>query len=125
MPIERLVIVGDAHLGDVPPAIEEAFLAFLDQVPSLGDGLLLNGDLFAFWFAYRRAIPRAGMRVLTRLAALARTLPTAMTGGNHDRWGDTFWEQELGIQFSPDELRIPLTGGTALAIDGDGIAEAR
>src|SRR5688500_20119845 len=52
-------------------------------------------------------------------------MPVAMTGGNHDRWGDTFWEQELGIRFSPDELRIPLAGGAALAVHGDGVAEAR
>jgi UDP-2,3-diacylglucosamine hydrolase len=125
MAIERLVIVADAHLGTAPPGIEEAFVAFLDAVPELGDGLLINGDLFAFWFAYRRAIPRAGVRILSRLATLARTLPIAMTGGNHDRWGDTFWEQELGIRFSPDELTIPAAGGTVLAVHGDGIAESR
>jgi UDP-2,3-diacylglucosamine hydrolase len=123
--IERLVIVADAHLGGVPADVEAAFLEFLDAVPSLGDGLLINGDLFAFWFAYRRAIPREGVAVLARLAALARVLPVAMTGGNHDRWGDTFWEQELGIRFSPDELRIPLATGWALAVHGDGVAEAR
>lgn len=125
MAIERLVIVADAHLGAVPADVEAAFLEFLDVVPSLGDGLLINGDLFAFWFAYRRAIPREGVAVLARLAALARTMPVAMTGGNHDRWGDTFWEQELGIRFSPDELRIPLATGAALAVHGDGVAEAR
>ena len=86
--MERLVIVSDAHLGSVPDRVEEAFLAFLDHVPALGDGLLVNGDLFDFWFAYRRVIPRAGIRVVARLAELARRLPVAMTGGNHDRWGD-------------------------------------
>ncbi|HEX7023472.1 MAG TPA: metallophosphoesterase, partial [Gemmatimonadales bacterium] len=124
MPITRLVIVADAHLGSVPRDVEESFLEFLDRVPDIGDGLLVNGDLFAFWFAYRRAIPRAGARVLSRLAGLARRLPVAMTGGNHDRWGGTFWDQELGIRFSPGELRLAFSGGTALAIHGDGIAEA-
>jgi len=125
MPIERLVIVADSHLGAVPAGVEDAFIEFLDEVPSLGDGLLVNGDLFAFWFAYRRAIPRAGARVVSRLAALARKIPVAMTGGNHDRWGDTFWERELGIRFSPHELRIPMAGGNVLAVHGDGVAEAR
>ena len=125
MAIERLVIVADAHLGAVPAGVENAFMDFLDEVPSLGDGLLVNGDLFSFWFAYRRAIPRAGARVISRLAALARSMPVAMTGGNHDRWGDTFWEHELGIRFSPEELRIPLDGGCAIAVHGDGVAETR
>lgn len=121
MPIQRLVIVSDAHLGAAPPAVEVALLRFLDEVPTLGDGLLLNGDLFGFWFGYRRAIPRAGVRVLARLAALVRTMPVLMTGGNHDRWGDAFWEPEFGIRFAARELRFPLGNGTALASHGDGL----
>ena len=116
----RLVVVSDAHLGAVPPDVEEAFLEFLDQVPSLGDGLLINGDLFGFWFAYRRAIPRAGIRVVTRIAALARRIPVLMTGGNHDRWGAPFWE-ELGVWFDRAELRFTLGESSALALHGDQI----
>ena len=123
MPIERLVVVADAHLGAVPAAIEDALLRFLDAVPTLGDGLLCNGDLFGFWFSYRRAIPRAGVRVLARLAALARRLPVLMTGGNHDRWGAAFWEAELGVRFSTGELEFPLGNGRVLALHGDGLAE--
>lgn len=123
MPIEQLVVVGDAHLGAAPPAAEASLLRWLDEVPALGDGLLLNGDLFAFWFGYRRAIPRAGVRVLARLAALARTLPVLMTGGNHDRWGESFWEPELGIRFGRSELRFELGQRPALALHGDGVSE--
>lgn len=104
--------------------MEKAFLSFLHDVPSLGDGLLVNGDLFAFWFAYRRVIPREGIRVVTRLARLAEMIPVFMTGGNHDRWGGSFWPRELGIQFSRNSLRMPLAWGAGLAVHGDGIAEA-
>ena len=55
-----VVTVADAHLGAAPHSVTEAFLAFLEQVPDLGDALLINGDLFDFWFAYRHAIPRHG-----------------------------------------------------------------
>ena len=122
-PIHRLVVVSDAHLGAVPRPVEDALLGFLDRVPSLGDGLLVNGDLFGFWFAYRRAIPRAGIRVVARLAELARRIPVLMTGGNHDRWGEPFWN-ELGIRFSPDRLHFDLGGSPALAIHGDQIGGA-
>ena len=124
MSTNRLVIVSDAHLGAVPREVEDRFLAFLDAVPDLGDTLLVNGDLFDFWFAYHRAIPRTGTRVLSRLAELARRVPVSMTGGNHDRWGGTFWQEELGIQFSSDRLRMQLGQRTILAIHGDGVAEA-
>ena len=104
--------------------METAFQSFLEQVPSLGDALLVNGDLFAFWFAYRRVIPSAGMKTVARLARLAEQVPVFMTGGNHDRWGGTFWERELGIQYIADRVRIPLGHGTALAVHGDGVAES-
>lgn len=124
MPGHRLVIVSDAHLGAAPPETERALEDFLEAVPGLGDALLVNGDLFDFWFAYRHAIPRRGAKVLSLLGVLARRLPVVMTGGNHDRWGDSFWQQELGIRFSPGEIRFDAGGGPVLALHGDGVAEA-
>jgi UDP-2,3-diacylglucosamine hydrolase len=119
----QLVIVSDAHLGAAPAAVEEAVFAFLERVPLLGDCLLVNGDLFDFWFAYRQVIPRRGFRVASALAALRRKLPIVMTGGNHDRWGDSFWEIEAGIPFGGDSLRFDLGGRSVLAVHGDGLTE--
>lgn len=124
MPTEQLVIVADAHLGAAEPASEVALLDFLAAVPGLGDSLLINGDLFDFWFAYRQVIPRRGFQVAAELSRLARQMPVMMTGGNHDRWGDSFWEREAGIGFSASSLRFDFGGRTALAVHGDGIAEA-
>jgi UDP-2,3-diacylglucosamine hydrolase len=123
MPFEQLVNVQDAHLGAAPPATDEALMDFLAQGPALGDALLVNGDLFDFWFAYRRAIPRRGFLVAAELARLARKIPVLMTGGNHDRWGDSFWERDAGVQFSAESLAFTIGGRRALAIHGDGIAE--
>ena len=121
--MDQLVIVGDAHLGAVPASVEEALLEFLEQVPTLGDALLVNGDLFDFWFAWRRAIPRGGFRVASALAQLARRCPVFMTGGNHDRWGDSFWDRDAGITFGAEGIRLTVGGMTALAVHGDGLAE--
>jgi UDP-2,3-diacylglucosamine hydrolase len=123
MPADALVIVADAHLGDAPPAVEEALLAFLDQVPEFGDALLINGDLFDFWFAYRRVIPRRGFHVAASLRALRRRVPITMVGGNHDRWGGDFWRQDLGIDFQPLRARFRAGGREVLAVHGDGLTE--
>jgi len=120
---QQLVIVSDAHLGAVPATVDEAMLAFFDAVPLLGDCLLVNGDLFDFWFAYRRAIPRGGFRIASALASLRRRIPILMTGGNHDRWGDSFWDREAGITFGASGLRFQLGGMAVHAIHGDGLTE--
>jgi UDP-2,3-diacylglucosamine hydrolase len=120
-----LVVVSDAHLGVTPPAVEEALVAFLDAVPTLGDCLLLNGDLFDFWFAYSRVVPRRGFQVAATLATLARRMPVLMVGGNHDRWGGDFWSRDLGLRFEPYRLTFQLGRMAVAAIHGDGLAEGR
>ncbi len=117
------MLVGDAHLGRGSPETEQALLAFLDAVPSLGDGLVVTGDLFEFWFTYRRAIPREGARIVAALAQLRRRLPILMVGGNHDRWGGNFWQEDLDIDFSGHEARLEVAGRQALVVHGDGITE--
>ncbi len=119
-----LVVVSDAHLGGAPPDVEERLLAFLDAVPTLGDCLLLNGDLFDFWFSYSRVVPRRGFHVAAALAGLGRRrLPIVMVGGNHDRWGGDFWTRDLGIRFEPSSARFEIGRRQALAIHGDGLTE--
>jgi UDP-2,3-diacylglucosamine hydrolase len=118
-----LVVVGDAHLGREPPETERAFLAFLEAVPELGDGLLVAGDLFEFWFAWRRAVPRRGTRVVARLATLRARIPVLFVGGNHDRWGGEFWEREVGIEFAPRAARFTAGRRSGLVLHGDGVAE--
>jgi UDP-2,3-diacylglucosamine hydrolase len=119
----RLVILSDAHLGAAPAGVETALLDFLDAVPSLGDALLINGDLFDFWFAYRRVVPRHGFRVAAALLALRRRMPVVMTGGNHDRWGDDFWSREVGLDWRPGPARFAVGRRQVLAVHGDGLTE--
>jgi UDP-2,3-diacylglucosamine hydrolase len=120
-----LVIVSDAHLGVAPPAVEEALLEFLEAVPGLGDCLLVNGDLFDFWFSYSRVIPRRGFHVAAALARLRRRMPIVMVGGNHDRWDAHFWERDLGLRYEPLRATFEIGTRTVAAIHGDGLAEPR
>lgn len=119
----RLVVLADAHLGAVPARVEERLLAFLDHVPGVGDCLLVNGDLFDFWFSYRRVVPRQGFRAAAALAQLARRMPVVMTGGNHDRWGDDFWERDVGVRYAAREVRFEVGDRRVLAVHGDGLTE--
>jgi UDP-2,3-diacylglucosamine hydrolase len=120
-----LVVVSDAHLGVAPPAIEEAILEFLEAVPTLGDCLLVNGDLFDFWFSYTRVIPRRGFHVAAALARLRRRMPIVMVGGNHDRWDNQFWEKDLGLSFHPHRTTFQIGRRRVMATHGDGLTETR
>jgi UDP-2,3-diacylglucosamine hydrolase len=120
-----VVTVADAHLGAVSPEVSETFLRFLAAVPSHGDALLINGDLFDFWFCYRHVMPRHGFKVAAALAELRKQVPIAIVGGNHDRWGDDFWERDLGALYHPHEIRFKIGTRETLAIHGDGLTDTR
>ena len=120
-----LVVVSDAHLGVAPAAVEKVLLEFLHACPSLGDCLLINGDLFDFWFTYTRVIPRRGFHVAAALARLRSRIPIVMVGGNHDRWDSRFWEQDLGLDFQPLRATFTVGGRKVIAIHGDGLTESR
>ncbi len=120
----RVIVVADAHLGQVPPTVEAAFHAFLDAVPRLGDALLIDGDLFDFWFEYGSVIPRRHFEIAAKLHALRRH-GTSITfvGGNHDRWGGDFLIKDLGIAFYGGQAEIEVAGRRTFVAHGDGLTE--
>src|SRR5262249_17940221 len=120
-----VVVVGDAHLGSADIRDEEAFHEFLDAVPGLARRLLIMGDLFDFWFEYRAVIPRRPFKTLAKLAVLReKGVAIEMFGGNHDRWGGTFWADDLGVPFYSKGTDMSLAGRQAWVHHGDGLAEA-
>jgi len=119
-----VLVVADAHLGQVPPAVESAFHRFLEAFPDLGEALLINGDLFDFWFEYGAVIPRRHFGTVAKLQALrAKGVAITMVGGNHDRWGGDFLIKDLGIGFHGGEAEILVAGRRAFVAHGDGLTE--
>lgn len=124
IPVSRVLVVADAHLGQVPPAVRAAFHAFLDEVPQPGDHLLLVGDVFDFWFEYQSVIPRKHFATAAKLQEVrGRGVPITFVGGNHDRWGGSFFRQDLGIDFFGGEADLDLGGRRVFVAHGDGLTE--
>ncbi|HUQ99752.1 MAG TPA: hypothetical protein VM166_09880, partial [Gemmatimonadaceae bacterium] len=51
-------IVSDAHLGVASAQIEKSFVSFLRDLETEASSLVINGDLFDFWFEWKTVIPR-------------------------------------------------------------------
>ena len=118
----QTIVISDIHLGAIPKRNEQAFLSFLDQAPEWGDRLLINGDLFDFWFEYRQVIPRGHLSTLARLRRLVDGgMGVQFVGGNHDAWGGSFLEEEVGLEI----LKSPYFGSigdrNAYVAHGDGL----
>ncbi len=122
MPSGPVFIVSDVHLGAVPRETEEAFRRWLRHVRESGSRLIVNGDLFDFWFEYRRVVLSRHVRVLALLADLVESgVPVLVMGGNHDWWGGDFLRSDIGVDFRQAPARIRVKGRRMLVAHGDGL----
>lgn len=116
------LIVSDLHLGAVPRSTEGQFRRFLAEQASRASGLLINGDLFDFWFEYRSVIPSEHFRVLASLADLVESgVPVWFVSGNHDAWGGHFLENEVGLELIEGPVIMDIAGRRTLVAHGDGV----
>ena len=117
-----IFLSGDVHLGAVPPETVKAFLSWLNHCGQEASRVVLNGDLFDFWFEYKSVIPRGHSRVLGALAALVDAgIPVLLVGGNHDWWGGSFLRDELGVEFTREPMILDLHGRKTFIAHGDGL----
>ena len=93
-------ILSDAHIGFAPDEVERAVVSFLRHVATEAKALVVNGDLFEFWFEWKTVIPRRGFRALAALADVVDAgVPVLMIAGNHDCWGGEVLRRDVGVDY--------------------------
>jgi UDP-2,3-diacylglucosamine hydrolase len=116
------MLMSDAHLGAAPSERERDVVAFLNFARANAGSVVINGDLFDFWFEWRTVMPRGHVRVLGALAALADAgTPVLMIAGNHDAWGGDVLGREIGVELVHGEWNGELGGWRAHVAHGDGL----
>jgi UDP-2,3-diacylglucosamine hydrolase len=116
--------MGDAHLGIAPPDAEAALLRYLGSLESRVASLVIMGDLFDFWFAWRHVMPRTGFRVLAALATLReRGVDILWIGGNHDCWGGESLAELTGATYTLDAWTGMIGNWKTHLAHGDGLRE--
>jgi len=122
----RIYFLGDFHLG-VPDAAsslarEKRIVAFLDEAAKDATGIVLMGDLFDFWFEWRKAVPRGHVRLLGKLAELTdRGIPVHLFIGNHDMWIFDYVPKETGVTIHREPIVREIEGKRFLIGHGDGL----
>ena len=117
-------VISDAHLGAADVAEERQLVAFLRSLSGRAGSLLINGDLFDFWFEWRTVIPRGHFRTLAALAELVEGgVPVTMLAGNHDCWGGDVLTREVGIEYLLTGWKGDLAGWRTTVEHGDGLRE--
>jgi len=99
---KKIYFLSDFHLGAPDHATslvrEKAVIRFLDMARQDAAEIFIVGDLFDFWFEYKKVVPKGFVRVLGKLADITDSgIPIHFFVGNHDMWMDGYFEQELNI----------------------------
>jgi UDP-2,3-diacylglucosamine hydrolase len=99
-------------------------VSFLRHLVGRAGSLLINGDLFEFWFEWRSVVPRGHFRTLSALADLRDAgVDVLMLAGNHDCWGGEELTQDVGLRYWVGEWNGLLAGWRAHVAHGDGLRE--
>src|SRR5687768_3206637 len=124
MPTGPAYIISDTHLGVASPDVERTLLGFLRALRGRASTLVINGDLFDFWFEWKTVIPRGAFKTLGVLSELKETgTEIIWVAGNHDCWGGEVLRQDVGVDYRMDAWEGSLAGWRARIEHGDGLRE--
>jgi UDP-2,3-diacylglucosamine hydrolase len=101
---------------------ELLFAQWLDFIIDDVQELYLLGDIFDFWFEYKKVIPRGFTRILGRLADMTDAgIPVHFFTGNHDMWVFDYLPDEIGLIVHRKELTTLINGKKFFLAHGDGL----
>lgn len=125
-PNKKLYLLSDFHLGAPNAAAslerEKAVVAFLESIRHDAGRITIAGDIFDFWFEYKKAIPRGFTRLLGKLAELTDSgIPVEVFVGNHDMWMRDYFQQELNIPVYYEPKVYEWSGKRFYIGHGDGL----
>jgi len=117
-------VFSDTHLGAASRDVERQLLAFLRHLKGRAGSVIINGDLFEFWFEWRSVIPRPSFRVLAALADLVESgVPVLWIAGNHDCWGGDVLRDDVGVDYHVGAWSGDVASWHTLIDHGDGLRE--
>src|SRR5215218_4738062 len=107
-PDKKVYFLSDFHLGVPTPEKslerEKLIVQFLDEAKKDAHTIFIVGDMFDFWFEYRKVVPKGHVRLLGKLAELSDAgVQLHFFVGNHDMWMKDYLQTELNmpVYFGP------------------------
>jgi len=125
-PGKKIYFLSDFHLGapDYESSLirEKRVVKFLDEIKKDAEVIFILGDLFDFWYEYKKVVPKGFVRILGKLAELTDNgIAIHFFVGNHDMWMNGYFEKELNIRVYHETEEFEFNGKTFLIGHGDGL----
>jgi len=122
------LFISDIHLGlqdkETEEKKEKLLVKFLRFAESNCDELFIVGDLFDYWFEYRRVYQKGYYRTLAALKDITeRGIKLHYFIGNHDFLHRDFFSKEIGALMYHDPIEVTLNNKNFYIGHGDGMVE--
>jgi UDP-2,3-diacylglucosamine hydrolase len=123
---KKIYFASDFHLGvpDYASSLEreKKIVRWLDSIKHDAEEIYLLGDVFDFWFEYKRAVPRGHVRLLGKIATLTDSgIPVHWFTGNHDMWIFDYVPKELNVIMHRAPVQKEYNGKKFYIAHGDGL----
>lgn len=123
---KKVYFLSDVHLG--APVLsdnrerERRLVRWMDAIRPDCGMLFLLGDIFDFWFEYKRVVPRGYVRFLSKLCEFADAgIPVHFFTGNHDIWVFDYLPEECGVVLHTHNEAFRIGGKRFLIGHGDAL----
>ena len=123
---KKVYFLSDFHLGapDYAGSLvrEKKVVAFLESIRHTAAEIFILGDIFDFWYEYKKVVPKGYVRLLGKLAELSDSgILIHVFVGNHDMWMNGYFEKELNIPVYHQPKEFEWNGKRFLIGHGDGL----
>ncbi|MGP8214599.1 MAG: UDP-2,3-diacylglucosamine diphosphatase [Bacteroidia bacterium] len=122
----KIYFASDFHLGapnrEQSLEREKRIVQWLNEIKKDAVEIYLMGDMFDFWFEYRKAVPKGFTRLLGKIAELCDSgIRVYLFTGNHDMWMFDYLQDELGVTIYRKPVVKEFSGKKFFLAHGDGL----
>ena len=126
-PGKQILFFSDLHLDffrKVDDPKERVCVEYIRERLSSVHALFFLGDIFDFWFEYRRVIPKGYVRLqgLWR-ECCDREIPVYFFVGNHDLCVGKYWESMLNLRMHRKPTQVSVGDTHFFIAHGDGLGQ--
>jgi len=125
---DAYLFISDIHLGlqsdELEKKKERLLVNFLNYAQDIGKELFIVGDLYDYWFEYKKVYQKGYFRTLTALQDLTeKGIKLHYFIGNHDFMHRDFFKNEIGAIMYEDPVETILNGRKFFIGHGDGMVK--
>ena len=123
---DKVYFISDTHLGLYPRNEsrdrEIILIQWLDHIKNEAREIYLVGDIFDYWYEFKKVVPRGFVRFLGKLAELSDNgTDIHYFTGNHDVWIFDYLPGEIGLTLYRHPVVKNINGKKFYIAHGDGL----